>query len=334
MKVIKIQGTGGLENLKIIDKSDPVPGDREILVRWHATSLNYHDYLVAAGLIKVAEGRIPMSDGAGEVVAIGSNVDEWKVGDRVMSMFFPHWQEGLPSPDTTKYIAGESIDGCMSELAILKADAVTRMPKSYSFAEASCLPTAGLTAWNALMEINNLRSEEKVLVEGTGGVSMMATQFALAQDAIIYATTSTEAKAQKLKDQGCLHVVNYKEDEKWGKTIFKDSEGGVNYVLDVGGGSTMVQSIEASKMNGHIISIGILGNGRKGQITFPKLFFKFLTLQGIAVGNRAMQNRMVDYIEKHNVKPIVDRSFAFDQLAEAFDYQLSGKQFGKIAVEW
>jgi len=334
MKVLEVQGTGGLENLKIVDKPDPVPGDGEILVRWHATSLNYHDYLVAAGFIKVAEGRIPMSDGAGEIVKVGPSVEEWKVGDKVMSMFFPNWINGLPSPETTKYIAGESIDGCMSELAILKADAVTHMPKNYSYAEASCLPTAGLTAWNALMEINDLVPGEKVLIEGTGGMSMMATQFALAQDAIIYATTSSEVKAQKLKDQGCHHIVNYKEDEKWGKSIFKHSEGGVNYVLDVGGGSTMVQSIEASKMNGHIIAIGILGNGRKGQITFPKLFFKFLTLQGIAVGNRAMQNRMVDYIDKHDVKPIVDRSFAFDQLVEAFNYQLSGQQFGKIVVEW
>jgi len=146
--------------------------------------------------------------------------------------------------------------------------------------------------------------------------------------------SSSPKKIEKLKALGCIDVVNYREDPIWGKTIFKNSDGGVDFILDVGGGSTMKQSIEASKIGGHIISIGILSNGRKGEITFPKLFFKFTTIRGIAVGSKAMQNNMVDFIEEHQIKPIIDRSFAFDEIEDAFKYQETGKHFGKIVIEW
>jgi len=334
MKVVEVTQSGGLENLKVSERANISPKDGEVLVKWHATSLNYHDYLVALGAIPVQEGRIPMSDGAGEIVEVGSGVVDWKVGDKVMSLFFPNWMDGNPSFPKIAGVSGETIDGYIAEQSIVEARSLTRIPTGYSYAEAATLPCAGLTAWNGLTHTGGLMAGQKVLIEGTGGMSLLGLQLAKAAGAKIYATTSSSEKAERLMSMGCEAVVNYKEEERWGKSIFKQSGGGVDVVLDVGGGSTMGQSIEASKMGGTIISIGILGDGRKGSITFPKLFFKFISLKGIAVGSKLMQNAMVDAIETNGVKPIIDKSFAFDQLAEAFTYQASGKQFGKIVLEW
>ena len=334
MKAVVVTPPGGLNNLQIVERPDPAPGDHEVLVRWHATSLNYHDYLVAIGAIPVPKGRIPMSDGAGEILSVGKEVNDWKAGDKVMSMFFPGWVEGIPTFEKIVAVSGETIDGYITEMSCVPASGVTRMPEGYTFAEAATLPCAGLTAWNGLMHSGGLISGQTVLIEGTGGMSLMGLQFAKAAGAKIYATTSSSEKAERLKALGCEAVVNYKEDERWGKTIFRKSGGGVDLTLDVGGGSTMGQSIEASKIGGTIISIGILGNGRKGSITFPKLFFKFINMKGIAVGNRIMQEAMISAIDVSNIKPNVDKSFSFDQLADAFKYQESGQHFGKIVLEW
>jgi NADPH:quinone reductase-like Zn-dependent oxidoreductase len=334
MKVIAVSSGGGLENLQIIERPDPQPGPGEIVVRWHATSLNFHDYLVGTGGIKVPEGRIPMSDGAGEVIAKGEGVHEWKVGDKVMSMFFPNWTDGKPTFRKTIGISGETVDGYIAEQGIVKANAVTAIPEGYSYAEAATLPCAALTAWRGLMVEGGLQIGESVLIEGTGGMSIFGLQLAKAAGARVFATTSSEVKAERLQAMGVEAVVNYKEDPKWGKSIFRMTSGGVDHVLDVGGGSTMYNSIEAAAVNGSIISIGILSGGRKGEITFPKLFFKHLRMTGIAVGSRVMQEDMVSAINLSGMKPVIDKSFAFDQLADAFRYQASGKHFGKIVLEW
>lgn len=332
MKIVSVQSPGGLDKLNIVEKADPVPGPGEILVQWHATSLNYHDYLVAIGGIPVQDGRIPMSDGAGEVIALGENVSEWKVGDKVMSMFFPNWIEGKPNFKKTRAIKGETVDGCLAEKACLPATAVTAIPEAYSFAEAATLPCAGLTAWRALFEEGGLKAGDTVLIEGTGGMSILALQQAKAAGAKVYATTSSPEKVERLKSLGAEAVVNYKEDPKWGKTLFKLTGRGVDHVLDVGGGSTMKQSIEATAIGGHISSIGVLSGGRAGEIVFPKFFFKHIRMTGVAVGSNEMQQAMVKAINISGIKPIIDRSFAFDQLAEAFRYQESGKHFGKIVL--
>ena len=334
MRVIGIKSPGGLENLVISEKPDPTPNAEEVVVRWHATSLNFHDYLVAVGAIPVPDGRIPMSDGAGEIVAIGEGVLDWKVGDKVMAMFFPNWYEGKPTFMKTMAIMGETIDGCMAEMSCLPARSVTKIPVGYSYAEAATLPCAAVTAWRGLMVEGKLQAGDKVLVEGTGGMSIFALQLAKLAGAKVYATTSSNEKAERLLAMGAEAVVNYKEDERWGKTIAKMTKGGVDHVLDVGGGTTMRNSIEAAAIGGHIASIGILGGGRKGEITFPKLFFKHLRLTGLAVGSVEMQNKMVDAIDINGMKPIIDKSFAFDELAQAFQYQASGKHFGKIVLEY
>ncbi len=332
MKSIVIQNGGGLDNLAVVERPEPSPKSGEILVRWHATSLNYHDYLVAIGAIPVPEGRIPMSDGAGEVVEVGDEVTEWQIGDHVMSLFFPGWTEGAPEFRKIVGVSGETMDGFMTQMSCLPQTAVTRVPEGFNFGEAATLPCAALTAWHA-MQLAGSQPGQSVLVEGTGGVSIFALQFARAAGLRIYGTTSSAEKAKKLENMGCEAVVNYREDERWGKTIFKLS-GGIDHVIDVGGGSTMKQSIEAAKIGGHITSIGILGDGRRGEITFPKLFFKFITMQGLAVGNRVMQQAMVRAIEINDIRPIISRSFAFEELADAFRYQEGGQHFGKIVVEW
>jgi len=332
MKSIITNG-GGLDNLKIIETENPTPKAGEILVRWHATSLNYHDYLVAIGAIKVPENRIPMSDGAGEVIAVGEGVTKWKTGDKVMSLFFPNWVDGKPTAAKTRAISGESFDGYITEQSIISAEAVTKMPKGYTYTQAATLPCAALTAWRGLVTEGNIKPGDKVLIEGTGGMSIFGLQIAKMVGARVFATTSSSAKAERLMDMGAEAVVNYREDERWGRTIYKMT-GGVDHVLDVGGGSTMGNSIDAAAMGGSIIAIGILSGGRKGSLTFPKLFFKHLTMKGIAVDSRKSQEAMVAAIDVNGFQPIIDKSFAFDKLADAFKYQESGQHFGKIVLEY
>lgn len=334
MKSVVVKKPGGLNNLSIIEREDPSPKSGEILVAWHATSLNFHDYLVAVGGIPVPDNRIPMSDGAGEVLAVGEGVHDWKPGDKVMSLFFQNWLEGKPTLPKTMFVNGETVDGFITEKSCVPATSVTAMPKGYTYAEAATLPCAAATAWRGLMVEGSLQAGDSVLIEGTGGMSIFALQFAKMAGAKVFATTSSSEKAERLKSMGVEAVVNYKEDQRWGKTIFALSDGGVDHVLDVGGGSTMKQSIEAVKIGGHISSIGILGGGRKGEITFPKLFFKHIRLIGIAVGNRVMQEKMVAAINISGIKPLVDKRFAFDQLANAFRHQESGAHFGKIVLEY
>lgn len=333
MKAIEIHN-GGLENLQMTERPETKPKAGEVSVRWHASSLNFHDYLVAIGGIPVKPGRVPMSDGAGEVIAIGEGVNEWQVGDRVMSLFFPNWMEGKPNFEKIQYISGETVDGFALEQSCLPAKSLTTIPDGWTFGEAATLPCAALTAWRALFRASKLKPGDSVLVEGTGGMSIFALQFAKAAGARVFATSSSDDKAQRLLEMGAEAVVNYKTDPQWGKTLFKLSKGGIDHVLDVGGGSTMVQSIEAAALGGNIVAIGILGNGRKGELTYPKLFFKHLTMHGIAVDHRESQKDMVRALNQMGFKPVIDRSFHLDSLAKAFEHQESGQHFGKIVVEW
>lgn len=329
-----ISNGGGLDKLQIIEGPEVAPEAGQVAVRWHATSLNFHDYLVAIGGIPVDPNRIPMSDGAGEIVAVGEGVTQWKVGDKVMSLFFPDWIVGRATYQNMRAVSGETVNGYITEYSCLSAQSLTTIPEGYSYAEAATLPCAALTAWRGLVTEGNIKAGDSVLIEGTGGMSIFGLQIALAAGAKVYATTSSDEKAERLKQMGVTAVLNYKEDSRWGKSMFKLTGGGVDHVLDVGGGSTMQQSIEAAKIGGSVISIGILGNGRKGEITFPKFFFKQLYMTGIAVGSRASQEAMVRAIDVNGFKPIIDKSFAFDELAAAFEYQASGQHFGKIVLEW
>lgn len=332
MRAYSIQAGEGLAKLQFGETEQPTISSKQVLVRWRATSLNFHDYLVANGSIPVAEGQIPMSDGAGEVVEVGSDVTQWKVGDRVMSLFFPNWQDGQANLQKTRLISGETVAGYACEYSAMAESALTSMPNNYSYEEAATLPCAALTAWRGLVVEGKIKAGDKVLVEGSGGVSIFALQLAKSIGAQVFATTSSEEKSKLLKGLGADHVVNYREDEKWGKTIFKLSGGGVDHVLDVGGNTTLAQSVEAVGFGGHISLLGILG-GRSGSFVLPKLFFKHAHMHGIAVASRAHQQAMVKALDQADFKPVVDKVFAFDQLKEAFEYQEAGKHFGKIVVQ-
>lgn len=333
MRKVVVKQPGGLENLLVTEHEVPEPGVGEVRVRWRASSLNYHDYLVAIGGIPVAQDRVPMSDGAGDIDAVGEGVSNWKVGDKVMSMFFPDWFAGRACPEGPTVVSGESVDGYAAEYSCVSAQSLTSIPDEYSYAQAATLPCAALTAWRALVPVGQLKAGDSVLVQGSGGVSLFALQFAKSMGAYVYATTSSDEKSQRLRALGADEVINYKTDEKWGRTLAKMSGGGIDHILDVGGPSTLTQSIDAVAMSGQVTLIGILG-GRTAEVVLPKLFFKHASLNGIAVGSREMQNDMIKSINTTGLKPVIDKSFQLDQLKQAFEYQVSGAHMGKIVLEY
>ena len=333
MRAITVNKPATLDKLAVTDMAAPTPGAGEILVQWRASSLNYHDYLVAVGGIRVEDGRIPLSDGAGDVIAIGEGVTQWQVGDKVMSAFFPNWVEGKVSKAKTAALLGDTVNGCAAEQTCLAENSVTAMPDGYSYAEAATLPCAALTAWRALIVEGNLQAGDTVLVEGTGGMSVFALQIAKAAGAYIYATTSSDDKIDQLKKLGADTVINYKTDPKWGPTINKLSGGGVDHVLDIGGSATLANSIDAARVGGHISLIGILG-GFTAELMLPKMFGKQLRMTGLSVGSVEMQNAMVKAINTSGLRPVIDRSFSLEELGAAFSYQETGKHFGKIVIEY
>ncbi len=332
MKAAAIHLPASLESLAIEERPEPLVEAGKVKVRWHALSLNFHDYAVAAGLMPTAEGRIPISDGAGEIVEVGSGVSEWKRGDKVMSLFFPDWQDGTPTYETTRRLGGDSADGCAVEFSVVAPETLTLMPKNYTFAEAATLSCAALTAWRALVEIGQIKAGDKVLVEGTGGVSIFALQFAKAFGATVYATSSSAAKLERLRQLGADHVIDYRVDTQWGDTVNSLSNGGVDHVIDVGGAATLAQSIAAVRVDGSVVLIGILG-GMQAEINLAQWMIKQQHIRPVAVGSRAMQNNMVRFLEKSAIKPVIDTRFPLDKLADAFRYQLSGQHFGKIVID-
>lgn len=335
MKLIVLGRPGGLENLKISHGPAPAaPKSGEILVRMHGSSLNYHDYAIALGYLPTADGRIPLSDGAGVVEAVGEGVDEFQMGDGVVSVFFPTWHEGPPRIGDFKTTPGDGVDGYARELVVRPASWFTRLPDGYRSAEAATLTTAGLTAWRALVAEGRLKAGDIVLTMGTGGVSIFALQFAQMMGAKVIATSSSDEKAQRLRELGACEVINYKNHENWGRIIREMTDGrGVDHVIEVGGPGTLPQSIDAVRVGGIISLIGVL-TGRSGDIPTSKLMAKQVRLQGILVGSRAQQMEMVRAIEVNGVRPVVDRSFSLDDLANAFRYEGSGRHFGKICLEW
>ena len=332
MKVAAVKKPGGLGNLIIENRPDPKPRAGEVLVRVRASSLNYHDFIVALGGIPTPDGRIPMSDGAGEVVAVGEGVTKWKTGDKVISLFFPNWQSGQVEAAGFASVPGDGADGFGCELYAGPETAFTRMPKGWTFDEAATLPCAALTAWRGMYVETRTKPGDWVLVQGTGGVSIFALQFAKATGARVIATSSSEAKMEKLRALGADHVINYKETPEWGKKAFELTGGrGVDEVVEIGGPGTMAQSINACRPGGHISLIGVL-TGVSGEVPTAALFSRNITVSGITVGSRRQQEDMVDAIDATGFKPVIDSRFPLDQIAAAFAHQASQQHFGKIVL--
>lgn len=312
---------------------EPIPPRRgEVLLRVRASSLNFHDYAVVAGMLRPADGRIPMSDGAGDVIAVGEDVTEYQVGDRVLSTFFSTWLDGEAPVHGFATVPGDGIDGYAREYATVPATALTRMPQGYSYEEAATLPCAGVTAWRALIVNGALKSGETVLIQGTGGVSIFALQLAKAVGARVIATSSSDEKLERLRALGADHVINYRAVPEWGKQAARLCErGGVDHVVEIGGPGTLPQSIKAVRIGGHIALIGVL-TGREGTVPTAELMMKQARLVGLAVGSRAHQLDLIRACEATQWRPIIDRTFPLLQLADAFRHQIAGKHFGKICL--
>ncbi len=322
-----------LDSLTLVERDDPgAPGEGEIAVRLRASSLNYHDYAVVTGMIPAADGRIPLSDGAGEVMAVGAGVTEFSVGDQVVSTFFPEWIDGTPPTTAFSRVPGDGIDGYACERATSPASWWTRAPFGYSHEEAATLTCAGLTAWRALFVDDHVRPGSTVLVQGTGGVSIFALQFAKAAGARVIATSSSDAKLERLRSMGADHTINYRETPAWGAAVQALTGGrGVDTIVEVGGAGTLDQSMVAARVGGHIALIGVL-SGFAGPVMTAMLMARQLRVQGLTVGSRAQQLDMIAGIEANGIRPVIDRSFDLDALADAFRHQESGAHFGKMTI--
>ena len=332
MQAIQLNQPCGLDNLALVDLDARDPGPGEIRVRNHATSLNFHDYVVVIGLIPTEDKRIPMSDGAGVVEAVGEGVTDFAVGDRVMSCFFPNWEDGETSATRLSGVPGDMADGFAAESVTMAASAFTHMPAGYDFAQAATLPCAALTGWRAWMVEARVKPGDKVLVQGSGGVSVFALQFAKAAGCEVIATSSTGEKLERLQALGADHLINYRETPEWGDAAQKLS-GGVDVVIEVGGSGTVPQSVRALGFNGHISMIGVL-TGFAGEVPLAELFQKNAVINGITVGSRQDQRHMTAAIEANGIEPVISDTFELAQLADAFRLQESHGHFGKICLSF
>lgn len=321
----------GLEHLTLAERPEPTPGPGQVLVAVKAVSLNYRDLLVAKGQYnpKMPLPRVPCSDCAGEVVAVGDNVLSVKPGDRVCGTFFQNWVDGPLTDAASKSALGGAIDGVLAERVLLSESGVVPIPSHLSFEEAATLPCAAVTAWNALTTDYD-PAGKTVLLQGTGGVSMFALRFAVALGAKVLITSGSDDKLARALGLGATAGVNYKQTPDWEKWVQKQTGEGVDLVVEVGGAGTLDRSVKATRPGGRIALIGVLAGG-SGFNPLP-LMMKGITLRGIYVGNRAMFERMSATIERHALRPVVDRVFAFDEFREAFRYLESAGHFGKVVI--
>lgn len=328
-----MESGGGFDRVKMtqVAVADPAPG--EITVHLRASSINYHDYAVVSGIWGPSSQRIPLSDGAGEVVAVGEGVTEFQEGDAVVSTFFTNWFQGPPCSEGFSNVPGDGIDGYAREYVTRPATAFTRAPANYSHLEAATLTTAGVTAWRALMVEAPIRSGETVLIQGSGGVSLFALQLARLAGARVIATSSSDLKLARLQALGADEVINYRDEPEWGQRVLAlTDQRGVDLVVEVGGPATLEQSMQATRVGGTVAVIGIL-SGMLGPFSVVTALARQLRLQGILVGSRQHQQALIRALEYNDLHPIIDCSFPLENLVQAFQYEESQQHFGKIAVQ-
>lgn len=328
------KGSISLDGLELVDAPEPVPGPGEVAVRVRACSLNYRDQAIPLGLYLggvVDRDTVPLSDGAGEIAALGEGVTGLAVGDRVAGAFFQSWADGPPNPGAGLALGAPPAPGMLQDVVVLPASGVVPLAASLSFKEAACLPCAGVTAWNALMEgPRPLKAGDSVLVLGTGGVSLLALQIAKAAGATVIATSSSDEKLERVKAMGADHCINYRTTPEWGAEAARLAGGGVDHVVEVGGAGTLAQSIAAVGFCGEIALIGVLT--REGNTNPHGLMFKGASIRGIFVGSQGMARRLAAFIDAHAIKPVVDRTFAIEAARDAYAYQSSSALFGKVVI--
>jgi NADPH:quinone reductase-like Zn-dependent oxidoreductase len=334
MKAYEIQKFG-LDGLVQVERDEPQPKPGQVLLKMRAISLNYRDFLVVKGLYnpRLKFPLIPISDGVGEVVAVGEGVTRVKVGDRVCNTFFEKWVAGELTPEGSASALGAGRDGVFAEYVALDQEGVIQVPEHLTDEEASTLPCAALTSWAALITRGNLKAGDSVLALGTGGVSIFALQFAKISGARVIITSSSDEKLERAKGLGADDLINYKTTPDWEKEVAKLTSGqGVDHVVEVGGAGTFAKSIKSVKRGGTISLIGVLAGG--GETNLMPILMNGLKVQGIFVGSREMFEAMNKAIELHKLRPVVDQVFAFDEAHAAYELMERGGHFGKIVVKF
>ncbi len=334
MKTYEIQQFG-IEELALVDREKATFSDTQVLVKFHANSLNYRDLMMINGWYnpKLKMPLVPFSDGAGEVVAVGESVTKFKIGDRVCPIFMQNWVDGEVDFRKAKHTLGGDIDGCLREFGAFDENGLVHIPQHFSYEEAATLPCAAVTAWNALAVSGKVKKDDFVLLQGTGGVSIFALQFAKIFGAKVIITSSSDEKLERAKQLGADFTINYKEREDWDKAVLEITEKrGVDHIVEVGGAGTLQRSLNAVKIGGHIAVIGVLSG--KGEFNPVSILMKAIKLQGIFVGSREMFESMNACISENNLTPIVDKVFQFDETIAALKRMKNGSHFGKIVVKF
>ena len=332
MNAVAVQNAFGFENVALVTRPDPLPGPGEVLLRVRAASLNYRDLLIAKGHYNpnLPLPRVLGSDGAGEVVAVGTGVTRWKPGDRAIGCFFQNWPDGPITDAAARSTLGGDREGVLAEYAVLSEAGLVPMPASLSFEEAATLPCAAVTAWNALAQAG-CGPGKTVLVQGTGGVSLFALQFAKALGAKALITSGSDEKLARAKTLGADAGLNYKTTPDWEKWARQQTDGqGVDIVVEVGGAGTLERSAKAVRTGGFIALIGVLTG--LGTFNPMNILMKAITLQGIFVGSRSMFEAMNAFIVKSGIRPVIDRTFPLAQTRDAMMHLESGSHFGKVVV--
>jgi len=324
----------GIEALVKAERPDPKPAHRQVLVKVAACSLNFRDLGIVRGSYRmpVRDNIVPLSDGAGEVVEVGPGVTRVKAGDKVAGCFFQRWMGGDPPPDVQAGALGGSVDGMLSEYALLEEEGVVKIPPHLSLEEGATLPCAGVTAWHAMMEHAKLIAGQTVLLQGTGGVSVFGLQFAHAMGIQVVITSSSDAKLARAKTLGAALGINYKTTPEWDKPAVDFTGGrGVDHVVEVGGAGTLARSFRAIRVGGKVSMIGGL-SGPATELDPRLIFGRRANVQGISVGSTQMFEAMNRAIAVSAIKPVIDKVFGFDDVHAAYQHMASGAHFGKIVI--
>lgn len=324
----------GLENLVLVERPLPQPAANEVVVKFHAASLNYRELLFAWGLYNPNPRlpAVPGSDGAGEVTAVGDGVTRWKIGDRVCPIFMQGWLEGPITPTAPRTaLGGGDLDGTFREYGALHENGLVRIPDHLSYEEEAAYPCAAVTAWQALVNVGKIKAGDTILTLGTGGVSVFAIQIAKLHGARVIATSSSDEKLARARKLGADATINYKTTQEWDAEVIRLTGGsGVDHVVEVGGAGTLPRSVNATRVGGLVTVIGVLSQG--AGLDSLKVLMKSLHVQGVFVGSRQTFEDLNRAITVARSKPVVDRTFAFGQLREALEYMRSGAHFGKIVI--
>lgn len=333
MRVFEIKQATGIDALTLTERPKPKPGYGQALVNIKAVSLNYRDLLVVKGSYSrnLSLPLIPCSDGVGEVIEAGDGVTRVKKGDRVAGIFMQTWISGELNESKAKSALGGAVEGVLAECVLFHEDGLVHIPEHLSYEEAATLPCAAVTAWNGLITSGGLKPGDTVLIMGTGGVSIFGLQFAKISGARVIATSSSDEKLERVKQLGASDGINYKSVPDWDKKVLEITGGkGVDHVVEVGGAGTLTKSLRAVRMGGHISLIGVLSGA--GEANPLPAVMKNIRIQGIYVGSREMFEAMNRAISIHQLHPVIDRVFSFEESREAFRYMESGAHFGKVVI--